>query len=87
MSKTFAPSTSVVPQDSNFGILLDKTNFYAKSGGQEYDTGSIVIDGMAHFEVTNVQVYNAYVLHTGHLKYGALHIGDEVISSYDEVRY
>lgn len=33
----------------------------------------------------NVQVYNGYVLHTGRLKYGKLSLGDEVISSYDEV--
>jgi alanyl-tRNA synthetase len=33
-----------------------------------------------------VQVYNGYVLHTGHLKYGALRVGDAVVSSYDELR-
>lgn len=45
-----------------------------------------MIDGVADFEVINVQVYNGYVLHTGHLKYGELEVGKEVISSYDEVR-
>jgi len=33
-----------------------------------------------------VQVYNGYVLHTGHLKYGQIEVGNEVISSYDELR-
>ncbi|KAG1760339.1 tRNA synthetases class II (A)-domain-containing protein [Suillus occidentalis] len=42
------------------------------AGGQEYDTGNIA--------------YNGYVLHTGSLKYGQLSVGDEVISSYDELR-
>lgn len=69
----------------NFGIILDRTCFYAESGGQECDTGNIVIDGITDFEVTNVQVYNGYVLHTGHLKYGQIEVSDEVISSYDEV--
>ncbi len=44
-----------------------------------------MIDGIADFEVTNVQVFNGYVLHIGHLKYGKLSVGDSVVSSYDEV--
>ncbi|KAH9485322.1 Alanine--tRNA ligase [Psilocybe cubensis] len=84
--KNFLQSTKDIPEDTTFGILLDRTSFYAESGGQEYDTGNIVIDGVADFEVTNVQVYNGYVLHTGHLKYGQLNVDDEVVSSYDELR-
>ncbi|KAI0080521.1 hypothetical protein K474DRAFT_1657657 [Panus rudis PR-1116 ss-1] len=85
-NKNFVKSTSEVPEDATFGLLLDKTSFYAESGGQEYDTGSIVIDGQAEFEVTNVQVFNGYVLHIGQMKYGTLSVGDEVVSSYDELR-
>jgi len=55
-------------------------SFYAESGGQESDTRNIVIDGIADFEVTNVQVYNGYVLHVGHLKYGQLEVGNAVVS-------
>ncbi|PPQ99712.1 hypothetical protein CVT24_009695 [Panaeolus cyanescens] len=84
--KHFVDSTDAIPEDASFGIILDKTSFYAESGGQEYDTGNIVIDGVADFEVTNVQSYNGYVLHTGHLKYGHLRVNDEVVSSYDELR-
>ncbi len=83
--KAFVQSTEEIPEDSTFGLLLDRTSFYAESGGQEYDTGSIIIDGVAEFEVTNVQVYNGYVLHIGHIKYGKLQVGDEIVSSYDEV--
>jgi alanyl-tRNA synthetase len=43
------------------------------------------VDGVADFDVSNVQVYNGYVLHTGTLKYGVLTVGDEVVASYDEV--
>ncbi|KDR75441.1 hypothetical protein GALMADRAFT_249500 [Galerina marginata CBS 339.88] len=84
--KSFLQSTDTIPEGATFGILLDRTSFYAESGGQEYDTGNIVIDGVADFEVVNVQVYNGYVLHTGHLKYGTLNLEDEVVSSYDELR-
>ncbi|KAF8608721.1 hypothetical protein BDV93DRAFT_518786 [Ceratobasidium sp. AG-I] len=68
------------------GILLDKTCMYAESGGQEYDMGSIVIDGVAEFAVENVQVFKGYVLHTGIIKYGELKVGDAVVASYDELR-
>jgi alanyl-tRNA synthetase len=83
--KAFFRSTVDISADSVFGIILDRTSFYAEAGGQEYDTGNIVIDGVADFEVTNVQVFNGYVLHIGHLKYGKLSVGDSVVSSYDEV--
>jgi alanyl-tRNA synthetase len=84
--REFLSSTSDLPEGTTFGILLDKTSFYAEAGGQEYDTGNIVIDGVADFEVEDVQVFSGYVLHIGHLKYGQLKVGDEVVSSYDEVR-
>ncbi|KAI0300979.1 tRNA synthetases class II (A)-domain-containing protein [Multifurca ochricompacta] len=82
----FFQSTSDIPPDAIFGIILDRTSFYAEAGGQEYDTGNIVIDGDADFEVSNVQVFKGYVLHIGHLKYGQLAVGDAVVSSYDELR-
>nr|ODO03866.1 alanine-tRNA ligase [Cryptococcus depauperatus CBS 7855] len=85
-SSQFFDSTSKVPSNTPFGILLDRTNFYAESGGQEYDTGSISIDGKADFSVENVQVYNGYVLHLGQMEDGEFKVGDEVICSYDELR-
>jgi hypothetical protein len=83
--KAFPSSTADIPTGSTFGIILDKTGFYAESGGQEYDQGSILIDGVAEFEVENVQAFNGYVVHIGQMKYGKFTVGEEVFSAYDEV--
>lgn len=89
-SSKFYTSTSEIPSSTDaattsFGVILDKTNFYAESGGQEYDTGRIVIDGKADFLVDEVQVFNGYVLHIGHLVEGEFKVGDDVVAGYDEV--
>lgn len=69
------------------GILLDRTNFYAEQGGQQYDTGSLVASDMSsEFTVEDVQVYGGYVLHTGFLKYGAISVGSQVEAQFDLLR-
>ena len=84
--KDFLKSTEGIPTDKPFGILLDKTNFYAEQGGQVADTGKIIIDDVAEFKVLDVQAYGGYILHNGYLDYGNLKAGDEVITEYDELR-
>ncbi|OOF96222.1 hypothetical protein ASPCADRAFT_46375 [Aspergillus carbonarius ITEM 5010] len=84
--KMFHSSTEDVPDGEQLGIILDLTNFYAEQGGQENDTGRIVIDGQAELEVGDVQLYAGYVLHTGFMKYGSFSVGDSVICEYDELR-
>jgi alanyl-tRNA synthetase len=84
-NKSFLKTTQSIPADARFGLLLDRTNFYAESGGQEHDTGKIMIGMEAVFEVEDVQVFNGYVLHIGHLKYGELNVGSEVDVEYEEV--
>ncbi|EJD37949.1 hypothetical protein AURDEDRAFT_116636 [Auricularia subglabra TFB-10046 SS5] len=85
-NKSFVQSTKDITEGESFGVILDRTNFYAEAGGQENDTGSIVIDGEAAFEVSNVQAFNGYVLHVGELKEGTLKVGDTVLPMYDELR-
>ncbi|KAI9687264.1 MAG: Alanine--tRNA ligase [Bathelium mastoideum] len=82
----FPKSSSEIPQGEQFGVVLDRTNFYAEQGGQEADTGKLLIDGAADFDVYDVKVKAGYVLHTGYLKYGTLSVDDEVICEFDEER-
>jgi alanyl-tRNA synthetase len=42
-NKTFVESTADIPDNTSFGLILDKTSFYAESSGQEYDTGVLLI--------------------------------------------
>ncbi|WFD36395.1 alanine--tRNA ligase [Malassezia cuniculi] len=83
----FVDSTADLPDAAApFGVLLDKTCMYAEQGGQQADTGSLVIDGQAEFTVTDVQISSGYALHIGYLKYGSLSVGSDVVVAYDEAR-
>ncbi|KAK1813260.1 Alanine--tRNA ligase, partial [Friedmanniomyces endolithicus] len=82
----FPESTKEIPEGEQIGLILDRTNFYAEQGGQEYDTGRILIDDGPELDVQNVQVYAGYVMHTGHMRYGAFKLGDEVLCQYSEER-
>jgi alanyl-tRNA synthetase len=77
--------TSANTDSGHFGIILDKTCFYAEQGGQMNDTGNIGIDGVFDFAVEDVQIFGGYVLHIGYLKYGAISLGNEIVCSFDEV--
>lgn len=80
---TFATSAKT---GEHVGVILDQTNFYAEAGGQEYDTGVLIIDGQIEFVVEGVERFGDFVLHTGRVKYGTLKVGDELICTYNEER-
>ena len=65
-------------------LVLDKTSFYAESGGQVGDTGVITI-GESTFEVTNTtKDADGVVLHHGTLNGDAVKVGDTVVTTYNE---
>ena len=82
----FRKTSKELPPKTPLGLLLDKTNFYAESGGQVADSGRILIDGVAKFKVLDVQEFGGYIVHNGYLEYGEFTEGDEVICEYDELR-
>ena len=65
-------------------LVLNKTSFYAESGGQVGDTGVITI-GDSTFEVTNtIKDADGVVLHHGTLSGDAVKVGDAVVTVYNE---
>jgi alanyl-tRNA synthetase len=64
-------------------VVLDRTPFYAESGGQVGDRGELVGAG-GTFEVADTQKIQAEVYgHEGTLKSGALKVGDKVEAKVD----
>jgi alanyl-tRNA synthetase len=72
-------------------LILDRTNHYAESGGQEGDHGRFRVDlgrdsveeltgrperGGTTFEVADTRSVGGYVLHIGHVTEGTLHVGE-----------
>ncbi|XP_052864550.1 alanine--tRNA ligase, cytoplasmic [Anopheles cruzii] len=70
------------------GVIVDRTNFYAESGGQIYDQGFLVkVGDESGSELIVTMVYNrgGYILHIGVVE-GTLRVGDEVDCHIDTVR-
>ena len=65
-------------------IILDRTPFYAESGGQVGDIGSIKIGDETVFEVSDTQKQNDVYLHPGRLLSGEISLGDKVDTQIDE---
>ena len=63
-------------------IVLSETPFYARSGGQESDFGTLKNDGV-EFEVSEMEKSGDLFLHVGTVKSGTLKVGDEVTAAVD----
>jgi alanyl-tRNA synthetase len=64
-------------------IVLDRSPFYAESGGQAGDLGQISTDS-ANFDVTDTQKQGKAFTHIGVCENGSFKVGDQVIAHIDE---
>ncbi|MFT5014569.1 MAG: alanyl-tRNA synthetase [Dinoroseobacter sp.] len=73
-------------QEANAGdelvVVLDRTPFYAESGGQAGDTGKLHANGVSFDVLDTVKAGNAF-LHKGTLLEGSLKVGDQVNAEVD----
>ena len=68
-------------------VVLDQTPFYAESGGQVADTGSIVTADGARLEVKDVKkTGKGYFVHTCTLVEGTVKVGDSVTAAVSKGR-
>lgn len=72
--------------DEEGEIIFDQTNFYALSGGQVADTGTI-INAQSEAEVVDViKSCNKQNLHFVKVKYGSIKVGDMFTLKIDKIR-
>jgi alanyl-tRNA synthetase len=84
--------------NARVGLILDRTSFYPEMGGQETDTGDIVVSrenrssarestlGGGEFRVESVKAFAGFVLHVGRVGKGEVRVGDDVNLRIDRAR-
>jgi alanyl-tRNA synthetase len=79
--------TETLEAGARGGVVLDQTPFYAESGGQVGDRGTVYGPNGALFVVEDTRkLPGDAILHLGYLQAGALKGGDAVEAHIDEVR-
>lgn len=71
--------------ETPIGVALNQTPFYAESGGQVGDVGTLVGDGV-EFVVADTQKDGDLWIHVGHLTKGKLSVGTALSAKVDEDR-
>ena len=76
-------ATEVAAEGEPAVVVLDKTPFYAESGGQIGDSGSITTPDSTFTVETTSKTENGHYLHLGAMTEGELHVGDTVSAKID----
>ncbi len=66
-------------------IILDKTSFYAESGGQVGDVG-VISSADCSIKITDTKKQNGKFLHIGMVESGKVSVNDAVVAKIDSVR-
>ncbi|MBA3979605.1 MAG: alanine--tRNA ligase [Alcanivorax sp.] len=64
-------------------VVLERTPFYAESGGQVGDTGLLTVGNDTRFKVADTRKRQAAHVHIGTLESGSLKVGDKVAARVD----
>ena len=70
-------------EDMNVAVVLDKTSFYAESGGQVGDTGYLTSSD-AKIEILDCKKSGEHSLHIGRVLSGTINTGDQVSAQVDK---
>lgn len=73
----------VIGEGENLEVILDKTPFYAESGGQVADEGIFVLKDGTEAEVFDVQKFNGVFVHKVKLLSGSIAEGDTLLAKVD----
>ncbi|MFL0604439.1 alanine--tRNA ligase [Cylindrospermopsis raciborskii] len=73
---------ATAPVGTNVQIVLDKTPFYAESGGQIGDQGYISGDGLL-IKIEDVKKESDFFIHFGKIERGTVKVGDSVTAQVD----
>ncbi len=66
-------------------VILDRTPFYAESGGQVGDRGRLLAD-TGVFDVADTRKQGGLFLHTGRMQSGTLALGDKLSAEVEDLR-
>jgi len=82
--KDGAPVETIAAGD-HAEVVLDRTPFYAESGGQVGDTGTLTATGV-RFEVQDTLKHGTAYAHVGRLSEGRIRVGDTLGAAVDGAR-
>lgn len=77
-------TTDSIKAGEKGSVILEKTPFYAESGGQVGDQGILTTEKGALFRVSDTQKQGQAFVHLGILEKGQLNIGDTIVAEVDQ---